>query len=110
MTKAKLSLFPSEGEDYQPSPVQRRNPRQTKNTKSTPPLQKHCLQYRRTPGGERQHGPTRSEDEPGRRTFRDVGERFVPDRHQRQQVEEESDERPDQQTTAADTQRGTSAY
>lgn len=38
-------------------------------------------------------------------TFWDVGERFVPDRQQRQQVEEQSDERPDQQTTAAETQR-----
>lgn len=49
-------------------------------------------------------------EQTGRRTFRDVGERFVPDRHQRQQVEEESDERPDQQTTAAETHRGTTAY
>lgn len=49
-------------------------------------------------------------EQTGRRTFRDVGERFVPDRHQRHEVEEESDERPDQQTTAAETHRGMTAY
>lgn len=38
-------------------------------------------------------------------TFWDVGERFVPHRQQSQQVEEEGDECPDQQTTAAETHR-----